>query len=123
MAYLAYCLAQRDNQLRTYFFIKNNEKPRKHCVCEVFFLPEKRAENCSKTDGSTHTAPTNILSVKPQKALSLIRLFGSLMRDFLVELKYSVMKAGDLSLLQAEGFSGTPRSRLRLPSGYPLCRR
>ena len=41
-------------------FIKNNEKPRKHCVCEVFFLPEKHAENCSKTDGSTHTAPTNM---------------------------------------------------------------
>ena len=40
-----------------------------------------------------------------------------------MQLKYSVMKAGDLSLLQAEGFSGTPRSRLRLPLGYPLCRR
>ena len=50
-------LYQRDNQSRTYFFIKNNEKPRKHCVCEVFFLPEKHAENCSKTDGSTRTAP------------------------------------------------------------------
>ena len=48
---------QRDNQSRMGLFIKNNEKPRKHCVCEVFFLPEKRAENCSKTDGSTHTAP------------------------------------------------------------------
>lgn len=30
-----------------------------------------------------------------------------------MQLKYSVMKAGDLSLLQAEGFSGTPRSHLR----------
>ena len=30
--------SQRDNQSRTYFFIKNNEKPRKHCVCEVFFF-------------------------------------------------------------------------------------
>jgi len=50
-------LTARDNQSRTGLFIKNNEKPRKHCVCEVFFLPEKRAENCSKTDGSTRTAP------------------------------------------------------------------
>lgn len=53
-------LTQRDNLSRMGLFIKSNEKPRKHCVCEVFFLPEKHAENCSKTDGSTHTAPTNI---------------------------------------------------------------
>ena len=39
-------------------------------------MPEKRAENFSTTDGSTRTAPTNILSVKPPKALSLIRLFA-----------------------------------------------
>ena len=32
-----------DNQSQTYFFIKNNEKPRKHCVCEAFFIPEKPA--------------------------------------------------------------------------------
>jgi len=34
-----------------------------------------------------------ILSVKPQKALSLIIMFISLMRDFLMKLEYSVMKA------------------------------
>ena len=47
-------LTARDNLSRTGLFIKNNKKPRKHCVCEVFFLPEKRAENCSKTESSPH---------------------------------------------------------------------
>ena len=74
-------------------FIKNNEKPRKHCVCEVFFLPEKQAENCSKTNGSTHITPIQHPLI--YEAISLIGLFRNLMRDyFKAEIfSYAIQKA------------------------------